>query len=203
MTCCHRPPAPHSHLHPQPHISRRIEKSDNKTASTFRSLAHHGETIELDLCLLAKLRSRPAFKKIPAKDPNLVKGWTRHGLARHLEGNSCLGPPVLKAKRRLSWYTQAISNVTPIYRVSTCRPAQLRQHQQAPRQRFMDINARSWRKGGRVVHYSSSFLPFFFLLLVKPVWPASFWRCTTKRVHDSSLSHSKPARYGFSSSSSA
>lgn len=49
--------------------------------------------------------------------------------------------------------------------------------------------------------YSSSFLLFFFL--PPPAGrPASFCRCTTRRVHDSSLSHSKPLRYGLSSSSS-
>ncbi len=54
----------------------------------------------------------------------------------------------------------------------------------------------------RVLHYSSPPLFFFFLLLVGAC-PASFRRCTTRRVHDSSLSHSKPARYWRSSSSSA
>ncbi len=54
----------------------------------------------------------------------------------------------------------------------------------------------------RVLHYSSPPL-FFFFLLLEGACPASFRRCTTKRVHDSSLSHSKPARYWRSSSSSA
>lgn len=173
-------------------------------ASTCRSTEHQGDIVELDLCLLAKLRSRPAFKKrYQLRTPVWSRAGRGHDLARQLEGNSCLGPPILKAKRRPSWYTQAISSVTPIYRISTCSPANSDNTSKLPDRRFMDIDARSWRKGGRVVHYSSSFLPFFFLLLVKPVWPASFWRCTTNRVHDSSLSHSKPARYGFSSSSSA
>jgi len=47
---------------------------------------------------------------------------------------------------------------------------------------------------------SLSFLPFFLVLLI--AWPSFFW-WTISRVHDSSLSHSKPARTGSSSSSSA
>lgn len=47
---------------------------------------------------------------------------------------------------------------------------------------------------------SLSFLPFFLELLI--AWPSFFW-WTISRVHDSSLSHSKPARTGNSSSSSA
>ena len=48
-------------------------------------------------------------------------------------------------------------------------------------------------------HSSSPPFLFFFLLTGAP----SFFWCTMSRVHDSSLSHSKPARIGFSSSSSA
>ena len=53
-----------------------------------------------------------------------------------------------------------------------------------------------------VNHHSSSppFLPFFF---PPPDGAPSFFWCTINRVHDSSLSHSKPARTGSSSSSSA
>lgn len=53
-----------------------------------------------------------------------------------------------------------------------------------------------------VPHYSW----FFFFFLPPPpalVVPGFLARCTFSRVHDSSLSHSKPSRYGLSSSSSA
>jgi hypothetical protein len=44
---------------------------------------------------------------------------------------------------------------------------------------------------------------FFFFLLECNIGEGSFCKCTIRQVHDSSLSHSKPFRYGWSSSSSA
>lgn len=49
---------------------------------------------------------------------------------------------------------------------------------------------------------SSPALSLFFFFLLLDAAPSFFW-CTTSLVHDSSLSHSKPARTGKSSSSSA
>ena len=49
--------------------------------------------------------------------------------------------------------------------------------------------------------YSSSSTPLFFFFLLLGAAPSFFW-CTVNLVHDSSLSHSKPARTGSSNSSS-
>jgi hypothetical protein len=61
----------------------------------------------------------------------------------------------------------------------------------------------SLASGGRVTYSSSSpALSLFFFFLLLDAAPSFFW-WTTSLVHDSSLSHSKPARTGSSSSSSA
>lgn len=58
-------------------------------------------------------------------------------------------------------------------------------------------------RSSNTVVYSSA---FFFFFLPPPMFRSpvlSLERCTMNRVQHSSLSHSKPARYGWSSSSSA
>lgn len=66
--------SPPSTTHLTPHL---IDDSNTEMASTFTLIEHQGDIVELDLCLLATLRSRPAVKKRYQLRTCLVKGWTR------------------------------------------------------------------------------------------------------------------------------
>jgi len=65
MTCHLHPHQPRTLSQPStPHFTPHlVDNSEAKMANTWRSIEHQGEIIELDLSLLATLRSRPAFKK--------------------------------------------------------------------------------------------------------------------------------------------
>lgn len=64
---------------------------------------------------------------------------------------------------------------------------------------FLPCHHARWLGRQGIVIYSP---PFFFDFLLGGGAPSFFW-CTTSLVHDSSLSHSNPARIGLSISSSA